>query len=339
MFRRSLPGLAGLALVVALTSCGGPATQAQPSASAAPSQAKTATPTPAPAYPTRSIELSTAFAAGGTTDLIARATAQYLSKKWNVAINVVNKPGGNTVPANTDLYAAQPDGYTLLADSIGSSAILPTSVPNLPFNVMDRTFVSMVSSNSMLIFTGPNTGYKTLKDALDDAKKDPAGFTWTGVGVAEIPMRQMLAAVGVDITKTKSVVSSGSVSATVLATNGSVKLGIAAPGSAISQVQSGLVKPLAIASEKRIENLPDVQTTTEAGFPTVKIVSWIGITGPAKLPAYIVDKWNEGIKEMLADPAILTQLKGFASVADYRGSEAFRTEVDREIKEFATLWK
>lgn len=254
-------------------------------------------------------------------------------------INVVNKPGGNTVPANQALYAAQPDGYTLFGDSIGSSAILPTSVPNLPFNVMDRTFVSMVSSNSMLIFTGPNTGYKTLKDALDDAKKDPPNFTWTAVGVAEIPIRQMFAAVGVDIKQTKSVVSSGSVSATVLASNGSVKLGIAAPGSSISQVQSGLVKPLALAAEKRLENLADVPTTTEAGFPSVKVVSWIGISGPPKLPTYVVEKWNAGIKEMLADPVIVSQLKGFASIPDYRDSEAFRAEVDREIKEFAALWK
>jgi tripartite-type tricarboxylate transporter receptor subunit TctC len=287
----------------------------------------------------RAIELSTAFAAGGTTDLVARMTATYLGKKWGVPINVVNKPGGNTVPANLDIYNAPPDGYALLADSIGSSSILPTSVQSLPFQVLDRTFVSMISSNSMLIFVAPGSPIKTLKDVADEAKRDPASFTWTGVGVAEIPMRQLLREAGVDITKTKAVVSTGSVSATVLAANGSVKVGIAAVGSALAQVSSGLVRPVAIAAEKRWETLPDVTTSKEAGYPMVQIVSWIGITGPAKLPSYIVDKWSAGIKEMLADPQIITQLKGFASIADYRDSAAFREEVTKEVREMAALWK
>src|SRR5262245_47174060 len=86
-----------------------------------------------PAYPTRAIDIITGFAPGGTTDLVARLTAQYVGKKWNVPINVINKPGGNTVPANLDVYKATPDGYTLFADSIGSSSMLEVDVRSLPF--------------------------------------------------------------------------------------------------------------------------------------------------------------------------------------------------------------
>jgi tripartite-type tricarboxylate transporter receptor subunit TctC len=291
------------------------------------------------AYPSRAIQLVSGFAAGGTTDLVARMAAQYLGDKWGVPINVVNKPGGNTVPAQVEVYGSAPDGYTLYADNIGSTSMLQISVPTLPFNVLDRTFVCMISSNSMLIFVAPDSPIKNLQDAIDEAKKDPENFTWTGVGVAEVPMRQMLSAAGVDIAKTKSVVSSGSVSAAVLAAGGNVKVGIAAVGPSISPVQSGLIRPIAIASDKRSPTLPDVLTGAEAGFPNVKVASWIGISGPPGLPDEVIKKWNEGIAEMVKDPAVVDQLSKLASVVDYRESADFKAQVAGELDEFKQLWK
>lgn len=340
IFRNASLWLVVVALVGA--ACGG---QAQPAATTAPTQAPQATqaaqptPTPAPEYPTKAIDLVIGFAPGGTTDLVARMAGQYLGKKWNVPINVVNKPGGNTVPANLDVYKAAPDGYTLMMDSIGSSAILPNSVENLPFDVLERSFVSMISSNSMLILVAPNSPIKTLKDVADEAKRDPEAFTWTGVGVAEIPMRQLLQQAGVDIAKTKPVVSSGSIRGALLAANGDVKVAIAAVGPSLPQIASGLIRPIAITADKRWASLPDVSTSAEAGYPTVKVVSWIGVTGPPKLPDHVVSKWNEGVQEMLKDPAIIEQLTKFASVPDYRDPKAFKEEVAGQIKEIETLWK
>lgn len=341
MVRTAFIWLSALALISA--ACGGQAQQASPAPTQATQSAATAapvaTPAPTPAYPTRAIDIVIAFAPGGTTDLVARMAGQYLSKKWSVPVNVVNKPGGNTVPANLDVYNAAPDGYTVLMDSIGSSAILPNSVPNLPFNVLDRSFVAMISSNSMLFLVAPNSPIKTLKDVADEAKRDPDNFTWTGVGVAEIPMRQLLQQAGVDIARTKPVVSRGSVSGALLAASGDVKVAIAAVGPSLPQIASGLIRPIAIPADKRWQSLADTPTTAEAGYPTVKIVSWIGVTGPPKLPDHVVARWNEGIQEMLKDPEILAQLTKFASVADYRDPKAFKDEVAREIKEIETLWK
>ena len=289
-------------------------------------------------YPSRAIEMVSGFAAGGTTDLVVRMAAQYLGAKWKVPINVVNKPGGNTVPAQVEVFSSPADGYKLYADNIGSSSMLQISVPSLPFKVADRSFVAMISSNSMLLFVAPNSPIKTLKDAVDEAKKDPDNFTWTGVGVAEVPMRQLLKAGGVDIARTKPIVSSGSVSASVLAAGGNVKLAIAAVGPSISPVQSGLVRAIAIAAEKRLPALPDVPTGADAGFPTMKVASWIGISGPPNLPADVVKKWNDGIQEMVKDPAIIDQLTKLASVVDYRDPAAFKKQVLSELDEYAGLW-
>lgn len=290
-------------------------------------------------YPTRAIDVLTGFAPGGTTDLVARMAAQYLSKKWGVPINIINKPGGNTVPANVELYAAAPDGYTMFADNIGSSTMLTVSVPDLPFKIMDRTFTAMISSNSMLLMVAPNSPMNSLKEVAAEAAKSPEGFTWTGVGVAEVPMRQILRQANVDISKTKPVASSGSVSGSVLVAGGNVKFGIAAVGPSVSPVQAGLVKPIAVASEKRWPSLPNVPTAAEAGFPEVLVASWIGITGPPKLPDEVVQKWNEGISEMVKDPQIVEKLASMASVVDYKNPAQFREYINKELTELANLWR
>jgi len=290
------------------------------------------------AYPSRAIDIITGFAPGGTTDLVARMIAQYLGKKWNVPINVINKPGGNTVPANLEMYKASPDGYTLFADTIGSSSMLETEVRNLPFKVADRTFVAMISSNTMLIFVPPGSPLKTMKDVAEEAKRDPASFTWTGIGVASVPMRQFMKAIGVDILKTKPVVSTGSVGGGVLAAGSNVKVGIAAVGPSLSPVAAGLIRPVGIAGDKRWPTLPDVPTVIEQGYPTVRVTSWIGLTGPPNLPANVVEKWNVELQKMLADPDVVAQLTKMASIPDYKNSAAFREQVLKEMAEFADLW-
>ncbi len=283
-------------------------------------------------YPSRAIEVVSGFGTGGTTDLVVRMAAKYLSDKWGVPINVVNKPGGNTVPAQVEIYGSPPDGYELYADNIGSSSMLAISVPSLPFDVAARSFVAMISSNSMLMYVGADSPLKSLQDVVDEAKKDPDHFTWTGVGVAEIPVRQLFRAAGIDITKTKSIVSTGTTNAVTLAAGGNVKLAIGAVGPSISPAQAGLIRPVAIAAEKRLGLIPDVPTGADAGFPTVKVSSWIGISGPPGLPDDVIQKWNDGLSEMLKQPEIIDQLTKLASIVDYRNSEDFKKEVLSELR-------
>lgn len=322
--RRVLQWPVGILLIVGAVSCGG--------------QVAAPTATPTPAYPTRAITIVSGYDAGGTTSLVARMAGQYLGKKWNVPVNLVNKPGGNTVPAQVDVYGSAADGYTLYGDNIGSTTILAITNPDLPFKILDRTFINTISSNSMLIFVAPNSPIKTLKDAAAEAKRDPGSFTWAATGVAAIPMRQFLKLAGVDVAKTKEIVPSGSGNELVLGAQGSVKMALAAVGPSVAQVKGGLIHPLAIASSKRWASLPDVPTVAEAGFAGMEVTSWIGLSGPPNLPSYVVEKWNAGIQEMLKDPDIIKQLEGFASVPDFRDSKAMRAEVTRELEDVKVLW-
>lgn len=293
-----------------------------------------------PAYPTRSIDIICGFGPGGSIDLTSRITAAYLRKKWGYPLNVVNKPGGNTVPACLDVYNAAPDGYTLLADPPGSSSTLEATVRNLPFKVMDRTFLANIATNYNILVVAINSPIKTMKDLLDELKRDPENFTWSSQGGAssvDYVMRKLCKIAGVDIGKTKPITARSSPEIATLTAGSQIKLGLLIMSSGIPAVQGGLVRPIALTAPSRSPALPDVMTTEEAGFPLV-VSSFSGISGPPKLPAYVVTKWETAIGEMTKDPEIIAQLAKIGSVPLYMNSKDFREHVERETKEVNELW-
>jgi len=292
------------------------------------------------AYPNRAIDIICGFGAGGSIDMTSRITAGYLRTKWGVPVNVINKPGGNTVPACLEVYNAAPDGYTLLGDPPGSSSLLAGTVKDLPFNVMDRTFIAMIATNYNVLVVAPNSPIKTLKDLAEEARRDPEHFTWTSQGGAssvDYVMRKFAKLAGVDITKTKPITARSSPEIATLAAGGQVKLGISIMSASIPTIQAGLVRPIATTAGERSPSLPDVPTATELGYPIV-VSSFSGISGPPKLPAPIVEKWNVALQEMVKDPAIIIQLARIGSVPSYKNDVEFREYVRREAAEIDELW-
>ena len=100
-------------------------------------------------YPKKPIEIIVPFAAGASTDLGMRVIATALENRWKVPVRVINKPGGNTVPAVNEVMNAAPEGYTILADGPPQSSMLETAVKTLPFKIYDRTFISRVAKKSI----------------------------------------------------------------------------------------------------------------------------------------------------------------------------------------------
>ncbi len=265
-----------------------------------------------PKYPTRPINLIVPFAPGGSTDLAARAMATFLQKKWGVAVNVVNKPGGNTIPGTLEVYSAAPDGYTILADGLPMSSLLEVVVKDLPFKVMDRTFIAMTVYNPLLTIVPANSPYKTIHDLLNDGRKDPANFTWDslgGVSGDDIVGRMIMNAAKIDIPKTKPVMSKGGAEASVLVAGGNIKMGNPASISALPHIKAGTVRALAVALKERDPILPEVPTYAEVGYPEVYCPFWLGVSGPPKLPANIVQVWSAAIADMMKDTDYLENVK------------------------------
>jgi tripartite-type tricarboxylate transporter receptor subunit TctC len=292
-------------------------------------------------YPTRAIDIIVPFAPGAATDLVSRLTAAFLNKKWGVPVNVVNKPGGNTVPACLEVYRATPDGYTILADNNPSSSMTPIVVKNLPYTIMDRTFIAMTATSPMVVVVHPPSSYKSLKDLESDAKKDPGGFTWTSLGGAGAPdftTRQFLKVIGVEVTRTKPIMSQGGSQAVVLTAGGNAKMGLGTVSACLPAIKGGMVRPLAVTSKQRWPDLAEVFTTLELGYPTVNHQYWIGVSGPPKLPSHIVEIWDGAFQEMLKDPEIISKLKNIGCILFYHNSREMKEYVMKETEEVRELW-
>ena len=261
-----------------------------------------------PKYPTRPVNVIVPFTPGGSTDMAARAMATFLQKKWGVAVNVVNKPGGNTIPGTLEVYSSPPDGYTMLADAVPMSSLLDVVVKDLPFKVMDRTFIAITVFSPVITIVAANSPYKTLQDLIADGRKDPERFTWDslgGVSGDDFLSRMVMNAAKIDIPKTKPVMSQGGSAAALLVAGGNMKMGSVAIISALPHIQAGTVRAVAVALKERDPLLPDVPTHAELGYPSVYLPFWLGVSGPPKLPPPIVQAWSAAIEEMMKDPAYL----------------------------------
>ena len=290
------------------------------------------------AYPTKAIELVVAFAPGAITDLFGRFMADELSKKWNVPINVVNKTGGNAIPAVQYVMQAPADGYTLLVDGAGTSSTQGL-LGDLPYKVEDRTFIVRVSANPHGFLVPASSSWKTLADLTADVKKDPSKLNWVSLGgnsTVDITTRQYLKAIGVDVAKTSPVSFPGAAPGMTAVAGGHASLVVTNPRTELPIVQSGNGRIIVVTSAERLSYLPDVQTTKEAGLPQVNYQFWGGFSGPQKLPDSVVNAWVKAVDELLKDPTFATRMADKIGMnLYYANSKDFRDFVIAETKELA----
>jgi tripartite-type tricarboxylate transporter receptor subunit TctC len=293
------------------------------------------------AYPTRAVEMIVPFAPGGSTGLTARAVAQALEARWKVPVRVVNKPGGNTVPAVQEVMTAKPDGYTVLAESPASSSMLEVVVKTLPFKSMDRTFMGMIAQTPMIFIVPSDSPFKTMQDAIAAAKKDPATFTWTslgGAGAQDYTFRQLFRALGVDVRATRPVASRGGAEAVTMTAGGSVMLGAGSWSAVAPLLSGGKLRALAVASPTRFPTIPDVPTMAEVGHPDVQILFWFSVSGPPNLPGSVVKAWDEALSAISNDPKFRETLLNIGMVPYLHDAGRVRQMVESEKKVVEALW-
>ena len=287
-------------------------------------------------YPVRPIELIVPFVPGGTNDLSGRILAAHLSKRWGVPVNVINKPGGNTVPACLEVYNAKADGHTVLSDGLASSSMLVQVVKNPPFSIMDRTFLPMICSCPLTIIVPASSPHKSMKDIEAEVKRDPENFTYAslgGTGSPDYVIRQFFKAIGADVHKMKPVMVQGASAAVTLVAGGHVKMACSTTASSNVAISGGLVRAVAITSKDRLPKLPDVPTTRELGYPTVNFINWVSISGPPKMPSYIIEKWEKTVEEILKDPDAISRLDSMWAAPFYLNSRDTKAYILQESEE------
>ena len=294
-------------------------------------------------YQARPIDLIVGYPPGGASDTSARLLSLYLEKKWGSRINVINKPGGNAIPAVLEVIKSPSDGYTLMADIITSYTMLHVALKDVPFKATDRNILAIWGSTPNVWFVPPNSPFKSLKEVEAEAKRDPENFTWTSLGgpsPQDFCMKQFFRAIGVDISKTKPVICKGGAQTIVMAAGGHVKLGFSAIATTLPAVKAGNVKVMAVTSKSksRWPDLSDIPTTQELGYESITLSGWVGISGPLNLPPFVIETWNKTLQEMNKDQETLSKMRNMGLEPYYLNSEEAREYVLKEIEEGKKLW-
>ena len=291
------------------------------------------------AYPTKAIELVVSLPPGGGSDLGARVVAKGLAKELGVPVNVVNKPGGNQVTGVKSVMDAPKDGYTLVADGASQSSLFSLQKA-VPFKIEERTFIARVMTAAHGIAVPGNSPYKTLKELTDAVKAKPEDFMWGWSGASttsDFVSLQLLHEAGIDINKTKRVPINGSGKMVTAVAGNHIHLATGGAAAFFAMAKSGNVRVLAVTGDKRMEQLSDVPTTTEAGFPKVNLDWWIGISGPAGLPKNVVDRLTKACEKIAKDPEVIKELVNIGAYPNYIGPAQIREHVVKEIEMFKML--
>ena len=288
-------------------------------------------------YPDHPIRLIIPFAAGGTTDVLARLVAHGLTPALGQTVIAENRSGAATVIGTAMVVSAPPDGYTLLEGSI-SLAITPNTMAKLPYDpVRDLTPVIQTSTQAYLVLVRPSFPAHTIGELVAYAKANPGKLSFGSPGHGSGGhLAAELFALDAGIKMTHIAYKGDNPALSDLA-GGHIDLMFATMASALPHLQSGQLVPLAITSRQRSKRYPALPTVAEAGVPGYEAASWNGIFVPAGTPAPIVARLEREIAAILQSPELL---KWFAQNGAEPGSlvgEAFGAMLVSNIAKWSRL--
>ncbi len=303
-------------------------------AAAAGSRAALAQPAPAGAFPSRPIRLVVPFAAGGSTDILARICAQVLTERLGQPVVAENITGaGGTIGASRVVEAA-PDGYTLLAGTPGSITINPQLLASITYQPLrDLEPVVFVGDSPAVVVVRRASPFRSLRELVARAKAAPGTLTFASSGIgsfAHLSAELFKWRAGVDLVH---VPYRGTTPGATDLIAGRVDLMIDNYPSVQAYITSGELRTLAIAARRRSALLPEVPTAIEEGVPDYESASWFGLFAPARTPRPVIERLNGAIAAVIRQPALAQRLAGLGVEPVGGTPEEFRQYIARRIEE------
>ena len=261
-------------------------------------------PAAAQSYPTKPIRMIVGFAAGGVTDLMARALAQRLSAQLDTAVIVDVRAGADSLLASQAVLRAEPDGYTLYFAS-AAHAVNPSLFKKAGFDaVKDFTSISMICDMPNVIAISIAMPPRTLAEFISYARARKGELNYaTSASGTYLATEMMIRAAGIELQR---VAYKGAAPATMALVANEVQLIVSGIGGLLPFIKSGKVRPLAIASQKRSILAPEIPTAIEAGLPGYATSTWYALLAPPKLPRELVARLNAETRKALALPEART---------------------------------
>lgn len=267
-------------------------------------------------YPERPVSLIVPVGAGSGPDVIARIVADRLSQIWRQQLVVLNRPGAGGLIALQAAAGVAPNGYTLYMPLSSTFCVLPHTHPQLPLDLTrDLIPIGIVGEQPMIIAVNPQLGIGSLAELIALAKKQPGDILY-GANPGGLPnltgeLLQQRAGF-----KLRLVPYSNTAKATQDTAGGTDQVAIESLSGLGSLIESGMLRPLAVASAHRLPNYPDLPTVAEAApsVGTFEARGWFALTARAGTPEWIVRKVNADLRTALADAELQ---KKFASLGTY----------------------
>ena len=264
----------------------------------------------AQAYPNKPVRMIVPFAAGGGTDFFARTVGAKLGEQLGQTIIIDNKPGAATIIGAEVAARSAPDGYTALIADSTTLAVNPSLYKKLPYDpAKDFSSVTLTARFAMVLVVNPNISKATtVKEFIEEAKKDPGKISYASVGAGTTHHLTMeLFQQRTDI-KLIHVPYKGAGPAIQDMVGGQVPVMFVDLAAGGPMIKAGKLRVLAVASPKRIAALPNVPTFAEQGIAQFEAWAWQGLTVPTGTPKEIIAKLNAEYAKVVADPVVRQKL-------------------------------
>ena len=291
-------------------------------------------------YPNKVITIVVPYPPGGGVDVLARVVADKLSGALKTQVIVDNRTGAGGNVGTRAVAKAEPDGYTLLLGHTATISINPTLYPNAGYDPRkDFTPIGLIASMPVALVSHPSFPAKTAAEFIELAKKQPGKINLgtSAVGTGSYMCAELFKAMaGLDITLVPYR-GTAPLMNDLLGAHVPVAFGVLPP--VLGNLSANKLRALAVTSDKRFSQLPDVPTISESGLPGFTAVLHYGLLGPAGTPKPIVDRLNKELRALVNSDEVKKRIHAEGGDPMTSSPAEYATDIDQEEKKWAALIK
>lgn len=289
-------------------------------------------------YPDKPVRLIVPYPPGGGNDLLARLLSERLSEKWQQQVVVENRPGAGATIGTATVAKAAPDGHTILLSSIASHAISPNLYDDPGYDpIKDFSAITLIAELPIVLVVNSKQPFNTVGELVDFAKKNPGDLTFGSAGngsVTHLAGEMFKVTAGIDMLH---VPYGGGGPSLVAAQAGDVAMVFEPTAGALTTMQGGRIKALAISRSERLPDHPQIPTFAEERFDDYKMATWYSLHAPAGTPRSIIDAIQQDVADILKNPDMQDRLKTLGADIGGGSPEELDALVRSELARYTEL--
>ncbi len=288
-------------------------------------------------YPSRPIKIVVPYATGGGTDFLARLLAPELSERLRQPVLIENRPGASTFIGAELVARAAPDGYTLLTSAASTFAINRSLYKKLPYDPAEFAPIALLGQFPLILVVSKDYAARTVQEFVAGAKAKADGVDFASAGTGSthhLAMEAFMQRTGVKMVHVPYKGAGPALQDIIAGRVPSMLLDIAV---AREPIRSGLIRGLGVATARRLEDLPDLPTIAEGGYPGFEVSAWNGMVAPRGTPPAIIDRINQELGRALNSPALRPKLRAAGIEPAHNTPTEFAAYIKAETERWAEV--